>query len=49
MSVGFVSFRYPARTRLMGVMLAELVRRGDVTAFSFGFSMPARGGDEWSA
>jgi hypothetical protein len=28
---------------------AELVRRGDVTAFSFGFSMPARGGDEWSA
>jgi uncharacterized protein len=28
---------------------SELVRRGDVTAFSFGFSMPARGGDEWSA
>jgi HK97 family phage prohead protease len=28
---------------------AELVRRGDVTAFSFGFSMPARGGDEWSS
>jgi uncharacterized protein len=27
----------------------ELVRRGDVTGFSFGFSMPARGGDEWSA
>ena len=27
---------------------SELVRRGDVTAFSFGFSMPARGGDEWS-
>jgi hypothetical protein len=28
---------------------AELVRRGDVTGFSFGFSMPTRGGDEWSA
>jgi HK97 family phage prohead protease len=28
---------------------AELVRRGDVTGFSFGFSMPARGGDEWNA
>jgi len=28
---------------------SELVRRGDVTAFSFGFSMPARGGDEWSS
>ena len=28
---------------------AELVRRGDVSAFSFGFSMPARGGDEWNA
>jgi HK97 family phage prohead protease len=27
----------------------ELVRRGDVTGFSFGFSMPARGGDEWSS
>lgn len=27
----------------------ELVSRGDVTGFSFGFSMPARGGDEWSA
>jgi HK97 family phage prohead protease len=27
----------------------ELVSRGDVSAFSFGFSMPARGGDEWSA
>lgn len=27
---------------------SELVRRGDVTAFSFGFSMPARGGDEWN-
>jgi len=27
---------------------AELVRRGDVTGFSFGFSMPTRGGDEWS-
>jgi HK97 family phage prohead protease len=28
---------------------AELVRRGDVTGFSFGFSMPARGGDSWNA
>lgn len=28
---------------------AELVRRGDVTGFSFGFSMPARGGDEWNS
>jgi len=27
----------------------ELVRRGDVTAFSFGFSMPARGGDSWNS
>jgi len=27
----------------------ELVARGDVSAFSFGFSMPARGGDEWNA
>jgi HK97 family phage prohead protease len=27
----------------------ELVRRGDVTGFSFGFSMPARGGDQWNA
>jgi HK97 family phage prohead protease len=26
-----------------------LVSRGDVTGFSFGFSMPARGGDEWNA
>lgn len=28
---------------------AELVRRGDVTGFSFGFSMPGRGGDEWNS
>ena len=28
---------------------AELVRRGDVTGFSFSFSMPARGGDSWNA
>jgi len=28
---------------------AELVKRGDVSAFSFGFSMPARGGDSWNA
>lgn len=27
----------------------ELISRGDVTGFSFGFSMPERGGDEWSA
>jgi uncharacterized protein len=27
----------------------ELISRGDVTGFSFGFSMPARGGDEWSS
>ena len=27
---------------------AELVRRKDVTGFSFGFSMPARGGDSWN-
>jgi HK97 family phage prohead protease len=28
---------------------AELVRRGDVTGFSFGFSMPTRGGDQWNS
>jgi uncharacterized protein len=27
----------------------ELVKRGDVTGFSFGFSMPARGGDQWNS
>jgi HK97 family phage prohead protease len=27
---------------------SELIRRGDVTAFSFGFSLPGRGGDSWS-
>jgi HK97 family phage prohead protease len=27
----------------------ESISRGDVTGFSFGFSMPARGGDEWNA
>ena len=26
-----------------------LVERGDVTGFSFSFSMPARGGDEWNS
>ena len=26
----------------------ELIARGDVTGFSFGFSMPARGGDQWN-
>jgi HK97 family phage prohead protease len=28
---------------------AILIKRGDVTGFSFGFSMPARGGDEWNS
>lgn len=27
---------------------AELVRRGDVSGWSFGFSLPTRGGDSWS-
>ena len=27
----------------------ELVKRGDVTGFSFGFTIPGRGGDEWNA
>ncbi len=27
----------------------ELIKRGDVSGFSFGFSIPARGGDEWNA
>jgi HK97 family phage prohead protease len=27
---------------------SELIRRGDVTAFSFGFSLPTRGGDSWN-
>lgn len=27
----------------------ESIGRGDVTGFSFGFSMPARGGDEWNS
>ena len=27
----------------------ESIARRDVTGFSFGFSMPARGGDEWSS
>jgi HK97 family phage prohead protease len=27
----------------------ELIKRGDVTGFSFGFSIPGRGGDEWNA
>ena len=26
----------------------ELIARGDVTGFSFGFYMPARGGDQWN-
>jgi HK97 family phage prohead protease len=28
---------------------SELIRRGDVTAFSFGFSLPTRGGDSWNS
>lgn len=27
----------------------ELIKRGDVTGFSFGFSMPGKGGDDWNA
>lgn len=27
----------------------ELVKRGDVTGFSFGFTIPGRGGDEWNS
>jgi HK97 family phage prohead protease len=29
--------------------VAVLVKRGDLQGFSFGFSMPARGGDEWNS
>jgi uncharacterized protein len=29
--------------------VAVLVKRGDLQGFSFGFSMPARGGDQWNA
>jgi HK97 family phage prohead protease len=29
--------------------VSVLVKRGDLSGFSFGFSMPARGGDEWNA
>ena len=29
--------------------VAVLVKRGDLSGFSFGFSMPARGGDSWNA
>lgn len=32
----------------LGRDIRELVSRGDITGFSFGFSMPARGGDSWS-
>jgi HK97 family phage prohead protease len=27
----------------------ELIKRGDVSGFSFGFSMPGKGGDEWNS
>lgn len=27
----------------------ELIKRGDVTGFSFGFSMPGKGGDDWNS
>jgi HK97 family phage prohead protease len=33
----------------LGRDIRELVSRGDVSAWSFGFSMPARGGDEWNS
>ena len=33
----------------LGRDIKELVSRGDVTGFSFGFSMPARGGDSWNS
>jgi HK97 family phage prohead protease len=29
--------------------VAVLVKRGDLSGFSFGFSMPARGGDSWNS
>jgi HK97 family phage prohead protease len=33
----------------LGNDVRELVRRGDISGFSFGFSMPSKGGDSWSA
>lgn len=32
----------------LGRDIKELVSRGDVTGFSFGFSMPGKGGDSWN-
>ena len=32
----------------LGRDIRELVSRGDVSGFSFGFSMPGKGGDSWS-
>jgi HK97 family phage prohead protease len=29
--------------------VSVLVKRGDLSGFSFGFSMPARGGDQWNS
>lgn len=33
----------------LGRDIRELVKRGDLSAFSFGFSMPGRGGDAWNS
>jgi HK97 family phage prohead protease len=33
----------------LGRDIRELVSRGDLSGFSFGFSMPARGGDSWNS
>lgn len=32
----------------LGRDIRELVSRGDISGFSFGFSMPAKGGDSWN-
>ena len=42
-----VSAELPNTT--LGRDVRELVSRGDVSGFSFGFSMPARGGDSWNS
>lgn len=33
----------------LGRDIRELVSRGDISGFSFGFSMPSRGGDSWNS